>query len=57
MECVKNDTIEGAAEPVDGTCTEIIVVRHGETEWNALRKMQVCLLVLFICVCGQKKTK
>ncbi|KNA24193.1 hypothetical protein SOVF_017870 [Spinacia oleracea] len=40
MECVKNDTIEGAAEPVDGTCTEIIVVRHGETEWNALRKMQ-----------------
>lgn len=42
MECVKNGTIEGeaGAVAVSGSCTEIIVVRHGETEWNALHKMQ-----------------
>ncbi|XP_021752724.1 phosphoglycerate mutase-like protein 4 [Chenopodium quinoa] len=40
MESVKNGNIAGEAGLVDGSCTEIIVVRHGETEWNALSKMQ-----------------
>uniref|UniRef100_A0A803MDH1 Phosphoglycerate mutase n=1 Tax=Chenopodium quinoa TaxID=63459 RepID=A0A803MDH1_CHEQI len=40
VESVKNGDIAGEAGLVDGSCTEIIVVRHGETEWNALSKMQ-----------------
>ncbi|KAL9229754.1 hypothetical protein vseg_005188 [Gypsophila vaccaria] len=33
-----NSNCEG--ESVDPRCTEIVVVRHGETDWNALCKMQ-----------------
>ncbi|KAL2906206.1 Phosphoglycerate mutase-like protein 4 [Bienertia sinuspersici] len=32
------ETYENGA--VDPSCTEIIVVRHGETDWNALGKLQ-----------------
>ncbi|XP_074295393.1 phosphoglycerate mutase-like protein 4 [Silene latifolia] len=39
MESSGNCVVQGA-ETVDQSCTEIIIVRHGETEWNALGKMQ-----------------
>ena len=28
--------------PLDRSCAEIIVVLHGETAWNADRRLQVC---------------
>ncbi|XP_021714263.1 phosphoglycerate mutase-like protein 4 [Chenopodium quinoa] len=40
MDCFNKGILAGEAGPVNGSCTEIIVVRHGETEWNALGKMQ-----------------
>lgn len=52
-ECVENGTVGSEAEPTNVSCTEIIVVRHGETEWNALGKMQVRLSALFIYVSRQ----
>ncbi|KAH9606190.1 hypothetical protein KSS87_021412 [Heliosperma pusillum] len=39
MESNFNGVLRGA-ETIDQSCTEIIIVRHGETEWNALAKMQ-----------------
>ena len=27
--------------PIDPPCTDVIVVRHGETDWNAFGKIQV----------------
>ncbi|XP_010680436.2 phosphoglycerate mutase-like protein 4 isoform X1 [Beta vulgaris subsp. vulgaris] len=40
MECIENGIVGKDAELTNGSSTEIIVVRHGETEWNALGKMQ-----------------
>ncbi|XP_021752383.1 phosphoglycerate mutase-like protein 4 [Chenopodium quinoa] len=40
MDCVSKGNIAGEAGPVNGSCTEIIVVRHGVTDWNVLGKGQ-----------------
>ncbi|XP_057541715.1 phosphoglycerate mutase-like protein 4 isoform X2 [Amaranthus tricolor] len=40
-EYVENGTIRKETRPTKEYCTEIIIVRHGETDWNALHKMQV----------------
>lgn len=45
MECIENGIVGKDAELTNGSSTEIIVVRHGETEWNALGKMQVRLFL------------
>lgn len=34
---------------IDPFCTEVIVVRHGETDWNAIGKMQVDFFLNLLC--------
>lgn len=42
MKCADNGGVEEEeAGSMNGSCTEIVIVRHGETDWNALGKMQV----------------
>ncbi|KAJ8446622.1 hypothetical protein Cgig2_002784 [Carnegiea gigantea] len=41
VRCGGNDVIEGNGSiSIEPSCTEIVIVRHGETDWNAFGKMQ-----------------
>lgn len=51
-----NGAASEAASPDDVAFAEIVVVRHGETEWNADGRIQVCLFLRsrrdFVAACN-----